>query len=485
MDSLIELLKKPYEASTWPEESNSAFESLFGSSGGRYEKRAQKEIQFRTPSFKSDKGVPFSAIIHESNPTSGGYGGMSFVIFPIEDGPSMIAMVIGTQGLSPDEHIIGKPGHSRKMNAITKWLNSENKGAKQVAWAKREAVRTDISVPDNVRKEYSNYKNIFDRYGDVIYGFCITEDRSILEKALKVFLDFHFDERGFRTLTNFEGEVQQIQSKYFNYLMPTVEKKNLLELLKTRKYVILQGPPGTGKTRLANKLLKEEYKGNGNVIQFHPNTTYENFVGGLFPVTSEQEFGLKFQVKRGHLLDAVDTANKSHEDVLLIIDEINRADLSKVLGEAIYGLEPYEERTIKLPYDFGHPIGTQMSIPQNLHILGTMNTADRSIAILDVAIRRRFAFVNMWPYTDVVEKNGNDITKNAFQKLLGIFVEYAPDESFSLMPGHSYFIAHDNVNAATQMKTNLIPLLQEYLSQGYVSNFADSIHAYIQEIEQL
>ena len=146
---------------------------------------------------------------------------------------------------------------------------------------------------------------------------------SILEKALKVFLDFHFDERGFRPLTSFEDEAQQIQSQYFNCLMPTVEKDGLLELLRTRKYVILQGPPGTGKTRLANILLEHEYNKNGSVIQFHPNTTYENFVGGLFPVTTEQEFGLKFQVKRGHLLDAVDAANKSSENVLLIIDEIN------------------------------------------------------------------------------------------------------------------------------------------------------------------
>jgi len=93
--------------------------------------------------------------------------------------------------------------------------------------------------------------------------------------------------------------------------------------------------------------------------------------------------------------------------------------------------------------------------------------------------------VDMWPHYEIVEKYGNEITKPAFQKLLGIFIEYAPNESFALMPGHSYFIAHEDVDAATQMKTNLIPLLNEYLNQGYVSNFADAIHAYIQEIEQL
>jgi 5-methylcytosine-specific restriction protein B len=485
MDKLIELLKEPYDPNIWPDKSKQGFEELFGSTGGRYAKRASDEISFRTPKFNSaSKSVPFSAIIHESNPDSGGYGGMSFVIFPVSDVPPMIAMVVGTQGLSPDEHIIGKPGHSRKVNAICKWLNSESKSDKQIAWAKREAVRTDILVPDNVRKEYPEYKEIFDRYGDVIYGFCVAKD-DIIENAIKVFLDFHFQERGHSTLSAFEDDVNRIQSSYFNYLMPTTEKEDLKQLLQDRKFVILQGPPGTGKTRLANKLLKEDYDNRGNTIQFHPNTTYETFIGGLFPNTTESDLGLQFRIKRGHLLDAVVKAQETDENILLVIDEINRADLSKVLGEAIYSLEPHEERSIELSYDFGEPINKTMSIPSNLHILGTMNTADRSISILDVAIRRRFAFVNMWPHYEIVEKYGNDITKPAFQKLLGIFIEYAPNESFALMPGHSYFIAHEDVDAATQMKTNLIPLLNEYLNQGYVSNFADAIHAYIQEIEQL
>jgi 5-methylcytosine-specific restriction protein B len=114
-----------------------------------------------------------------------------------------------------------------------------------------------------------------------------------------------------------------------------------------------------------------------------------------------------------------------------------------------------------------------------------MNTADRSIAILDVAIRRRFAFLNMWPQADVVQNKGNEMTQEAYQKLLSIFINYASEDAFDLMPGHSYFIAHEDVDAATQMQTNLIPLLKEYLAQGYVANFADAIHAYIQEIEQL
>ena len=480
MKKLIQLCTQHYDSNTWSEESEKALSSLFGSGGGRYSTYAEKDIQLRTPTAK----VPFSAIIHESNPTSGGYSGMSFVIFPVEEGEAMVAMVVGTQGLSPDEQIIGKPGHSRKMNAIVRYLNEEYHSNKPIAWAKKDAVRTDISVPQNVINDFPKYRKVFDRYGDEIYGFCIAKEE-IVEKALKSFLDFNFEERGYTPLSAAQDEAESIKRSYFSYLMPTVDQERIGQLLQQRKYVVLQGPPGTGKTRLANNLLEEEYGNYGTTIQFHPNITYENFIGGLFPKSTSSELGLNFDVTKGHLLKAVEKANATDKDVLLVIDEINRADLAKVLGEAIYGLEPYEERTIQLPYDFGGEIGQELTFPPNLHILGTMNTADRSIAILDVAIRRRFAFLNMWPQAEVVNSHGNEITQDAYQKLLSIFINYASEDAFDLMPGHSYFIAHEGVDPAVQMQINLIPLLKEYLAQGYVANFADAIHAYIQEIEQL
>jgi len=480
MRQLLELCTKPYDSNSWSEESKKALLALFGSNGGRYSTYSQKEVQLRTPT----ANVPFSAIIHQSNPSSGGYSGMSFAIFPIEDGPSMIAMVVGTQGLSPDEHIIGKPGHSRKMNAIVRWLNEQFPGNKPIAWAKKDAVRTDINIPQNVVSQHQDYRSVFDRYGDEIYGFCIAKDE-IVEKALKAFLDFNFEERGYTPLSGAQKEFEEIKRSYFSYLMPTVDQEKVGQLLQQRKYVVLQGPPGTGKTRLANKLLQEDYLGNGTTIQFHPNITYENFIGGLFPVSTGSELGLNFKITKGYLLDAIEEAYSTDEKVLLVIDEINRADLAKVLGEAIYGLEPYEDRTIQLPYDFGGNIGQELTFPSNLHILGTMNTADRSIAILDVAIRRRFAFLNMWPQVEVVKEMGNEVTQEAYQKLLSIFINYASEDAFDLMPGHSYFIAHRDIDPAIQMQTNLIPLLKEYLAQGYVANFADAIHAYIQEIEQL
>src|SRR4029077_16021438 len=129
-------------------------------------------------------------------------------------------------------------------------------------------------------------------------------------------------------------------------------------------------------------------------IQFHPNTTYENFVGGLAPLLSAEGIGFRFAPLKGALMRAAEVALKNPaQPFLLHIDEINRADLAKILGEAIFLLESQsdEKRDLDLAYDFGSPFGNRFSVPANLHLLGTMNSADRSIPIVDVAVRRRFA----------------------------------------------------------------------------------------------
>jgi len=182
------------------------------------------------------------------------------------------------------------------------------------------------------------------------------------------------------------------------------------------------------------------------------------------------------------MLAASEAAGNPERNYLLHIDEINRADLGKVLGEAIYLLEPKPEfkRDIVLGNDFGPPFHDKLHVPDNLHILGTMNTADRSIAIVDVAVRRRFAFLWLWPSMDVVGKHGSELTRQAFQDLITIFVEHAGEDAFSLVPGHSYFLADDDDSARTQLKTGLAPLLDEYLAQGYVTGFAEHIRSYLQ-----
>ncbi|MGH9653632.1 MAG: McrB family protein, partial [Bryobacteraceae bacterium] len=275
---------------------------------------------------------------------------------------------------------------------------------------------------------------------------------------------------------------------WFDYLMPAVERSQVADLLATRRYVVVQGPPGTGKTMMATELLEEEYANRGRSIQFHPNTTYENFIGGLTPATTSGDLGLRFTPSPGALMESAAQALSDPEhNYLLHIDEINRADLAKILGEAIFLLEASakNDRKIDLPYDFGQPFQRTFFLPKNLHILGTMNSADRSIAIVDVAVRRRFAFVSLWPRMSVVEQYGCAIMQRAFKDLVAIFIEHATEDAFPLVPGHSYFLELDEARAKQKLRVDLLPLLEEYLAQGYVGGFAEPIRGYLQWLRSL
>lgn len=401
----------------------------------------------------------------------------------------MIGMVVGTQGLAPDEAILGRPGHARKMQAICAWLNSEFGNGTQVAWAKQDPTRTDLTAPKEIQQKWPAYHAVFQRYGTVLYAlFRPNGEWAATEAALKAFLDVMFEERGFPVLTNSRHDAETIRTNWLEHLMETVNRERVSALLRRRRYVIIQGPPGTGKTRMARQLLDAEYQQFGRSIQFHPNVTYENFVGGLSPASTSGELGFRFVPRPGFLMEASAEALKNPDrPYLLHIDEINRADLGKVLGEAIYLLESDAEgrRRIDLPYDFGEPFHNRLFLPDNLHILGTMNSADRSIAILDIAVRRRFAYLSMWPEMQVVNEHGSATMRDAFRELLSIFLEHAPEDAFTLVPGHSYFLEPDEARAAEALRVSLAPLLREYLAQGYVTGFAESIRNYLQWLDSL
>ena len=184
------------------------------------------------------------------------------------------------------------------------------------------------------------------------------------------------------------------------------EPVNFLHEIKTlltdKRQIIFQGPPGTGKTYVAQKLANHlaGSKERVTLVQFHPSYAYEDFVRGFRPtLTEDRQAG--FDLKDGPLLQAAKRAREEPDaDHFLIIDEINRGNLAKVFGELYFLLE-YRDEKITLQY---HRDGEKkFSLPPNLYIIGTMNTADRSIALVDLALRRRFYFVEFHPDEEPVK----------------------------------------------------------------------------------
>ncbi len=481
IEELVDLVLHP-KKEQWAKNHQRSLDCLFGRSGGRYPEAAEKALKLRAP---EDIDIPYAAYIHPDNPDSGAYGGTSLVFFPPKDWavqPCLIGMVVGTQGLSPDEGILSRPGHARKVRAICSWLNQQNPGS---AWAKQDPTRTDVGVPQEVCSRWPELKPAFDRYSGEIYGvFRPTADPAVARDAILALLDLLLEERGFAVLKAAESDATRIRGAWFKHLMPSLTEDEVFGLLKRRRFVILQGPPGTGKTHMAKQVLKEAYSGRGRVVQFHANTTYENFIGGLVPVQDEGALGLQFRPRAGYLMQEV--AACDGQERLLVLDEINRADLAKVLGEAIYLFEAGDpDREVSLTHEFGVLGGSTLRLPPELHVLGTMNTADRSIALVDVAVRRRFAFVNLWPSYQVVEQWGSELSKEYFRRTVSLFVEHATDDAMSLVPGHSYFLARSDDEAVKRLKFELVPLLEEYLAQGFVSGFAENVRALIQDIQAL
>jgi 5-methylcytosine-specific restriction enzyme B len=181
-------------------------------------------------------------------------------------------------------------------------------------------------------------------------------------------------------------------------LLPIPWLNEVIDLLREKRQIVLYGPPGTGKTYLAQGLADyfNNHGGTSELVQFHPSYTYEDFFEGYRPVPSVGG-GVQFEIKPGPFRRIADAARKdSASPFILIIDEINRANLAKVFGELYFLLE-YREHSIALQYS-----DEEFTLPQNLFVIGTMNTADRSIALVDAAMRRRFYFVELAPNAEPI-----------------------------------------------------------------------------------
>ncbi len=481
VDSLSELIASAKQGTD--ANARGVLSKLFGE---RYHKRhlaktAMRDALALGATQEDDQGVPFAGLINPDNPESGPYGGTSLVWFPTRDHGSLLALVVGTRGLSPDEGILTRPGHRRRVSALRRMLAA--RGVE--SWSKPDPANLGVVVPKTVSERFPGFERVFARYGRELY--CVahispSERPSIVREVVSAFLDLYSYERGWEVMAAFRTERDSFLEELRQDLFPRVTAESVHERLMARHFVILQGPPGTGKTRLTGEIRDRYFAGRGLTIQFHPAVTYEDFVVGLSPDIAKEE-SLKFRVRPGSLIEAC--LRSEEEPFLLVIDEINRADLGKILGEAIYLFEPGEvgKRTVTLT----HPVNgsNQLSLPNNLYVLGTMNTADRSIASVDLAIRRRFTFITMMPDGSVIDAQGLPLATKFYGRVMDVFVEHAPDDAMNLLPGHSYFLANDEEELKKRLRFELLPLLDEYLREGYLGPATTELQAVRDALEDV
>ena len=210
--------------------------------------------------------------------------------------------------------------------------------------------------------------------------------------------------------------------------------KEIFESIQNYKQVILYGPPGTSKTYYAKGLAFAIANDPNNIefVQFHPSYSYEDFVEGIFPEVSEDTGQITFKIEDKIFKKLCKEAeNNPDKNYVLIIDEINRADLSKVFGEIFSALE-YRKEVVKLLYST-----ESFTIPTNLYIIGTMNTLDKSTVDIDFALMRRFKFFEVSPDTEVLRKilRENGVDSDLIEKIVDVFKKI--QEFYPL--GHAYF----------------------------------------------
>ena len=341
---------------------------------------------------------------------------------------------------------------------------------------------------------FNDFKNLFKYY--IAYAKYITYEKNFdiiseSKEELKIAYEKEL-EKILRELekngNNLELEMEKIiniENEFKEDFKST--EKNFNFPLNT----ILYGPPGTGKTynsvfyslgiieknesifKLKNEdeVFKKfkEYKEKNLIkfITFHQSYGYEDFIEGIRPYLEEDSKDLKYTLHSGIFKDMCRRAKSDKENnYVLIIDEINRGNISKIFGELISLIEPSkrkgekEEMEVILPYS-----KENFTIPKNLYIIGTMNTADRSIALLDIALRRRFNFIEIMPEYSILKEVEN-IKVDLLLSSINEKIEFLLDREHTI--GHSYFLNISTFEELVKVfKNSIIPLLQEYFYDDF------------------
>jgi 5-methylcytosine-specific restriction protein B len=279
----------------------------------------------------------------------------------------------------------------------------------------------------------------------------------------------------------FEKELKEVKIKQYSFSSdpdkPFLEEDEIADIihsLEVKKNIVLQGPPGVGKTFIAKKIAYEMMQKTDDtkikIIQFHQSYAYEDFIQGIRPS------GKIFKVKNGVFYEFCKKAeSEPDQKFFFIIDEINRGNLSKIFGELLMLIEADKRGKYSVPLTYSEKDDALFSVPENLYLIGTMNTADRSLAIVDYALRRRFRFISLEPkfnnrFKDFLKSKGisNDLIQEILSKISSLNGKIKSDKNLGsgFLIGHSFFCNPDSKNERRWfeniIKFEIAPLLEEY-----------------------
>lgn len=372
---------------------------------------------------------------------------------------------------------------SRKNQALMAWNFANNISVNDVIYAKRsntlvgKGIVTGDYVFDDLRQEYKSIRSVkwlqvgeWEHPGNAVAKRLtdITPFTDYIEKLTAIFAPDELDDVD--TQPEIDYPIYSSTDFLSDVYMAGQDYKTLVNVLKMKKNIILQGAPGVGKTftakRLAYSIIGAKNPNRVQMIQFHQSYSYEDFIEGYRPTENG------FTIKKGAFYKFCKLAEEDDEnDYFFIIDEINRGNLSKIFGELFMLIEK-DKRGIELQLLYSDE---NFSVPANVYIIGMMNTADRSLAMLDYALRRRFSFYTMKPGFNTIgfQTYQDSLESEAFNKLIScvkqlnskIAEDISLGEGFCI--GHSYFcgLTSDTVNVqilSSIVEYELIPLLKEY-----------------------
>lgn len=408
-----------------------------------------------------DEGAYFGLISPEEE-ASGPYHDFSFVVFPALGSNSwLIAIGVGSLGFKNDYDLARYPGLSRFFSSLI-----DDKG-----FCKTDFADIETSIPRTflTNSGITHLKNTINRYSKVLQACQVIDDPTseIGLKKIGAFVAGYARMRDWPTNESHRKALSdslKIQSDKID------DFAELLSLVKERKYVIIEGAPGTGKTRLA-KQISDKLGAKTFFTQFHAETTYSDFIFGLQPVLNSES--LKYAERKGILIKAIEWAiNNPSQSAVLLIDEINRANLSNVLGPIFYLFEHKQDiSNVEIEIAPGLVLN---QMPSNLFVVATMNTADRSLAVVDFALRRRFAWYQLKPRSI----NSSNFFSKDFNILNEIFQWHASSNELSLQPGQGYFLADNEDEMINRIRYELMPLIREYLQEGILLTAKEEFNNY-------